>query len=74
MMKFTILVRGTDRLAAEVEDDSGTLISSQTFLPEADADDWIIEQGQPQTVQMLRLAESGAYEPVLDSRNHSAGS
>ena len=55
MMKFTILVRGTDRLAAEVEDDSGTLISSQTFLPEADADDWIIGRGRGIEYTVVRV-------------------
>jgi|HubBroStandDraft_5_1064220.scaffolds.fasta_scaffold1571177_2 hypothetical protein len=57
MMKFTILVRGTKSFVVEVGDDMGTLISSQTFLTEADADDWIIEQGQGTEYTVARVMD-----------------
>jgi hypothetical protein len=57
MMKFTILVRGTDRFAVEVGDDTGTLITSQTFLTEVDADDWIIEQGRGTEYTVARVTD-----------------
>jgi hypothetical protein len=57
MIKFTILVRGTNSFAVEVEDDMGSLVSSQTFLTEAEADDWIIAQGHGTEYTVARVMD-----------------